>query len=38
LLDPLLKSVWGPKMFRIVMTLKSSSLQDKFSYQIGEKH
>ena len=34
LLDPLLTRLWGPRMYRIVLTVKSRRLKDKIKYTI----
>ena len=34
LLDPLLTGMWGPKMYRIVMTVRSTQLNNKISYRV----
>jgi len=33
-LDPLLQGIWGQKMYRIVLTIKSAALKNKLSYRI----
>ena len=34
LLDPLLKGMWGEKMYRIVMTVKSKKTKNQIKYTI----
>jgi hypothetical protein len=34
LLDPLLTRLWGPRMYRIVLTVKSRRLKDKIKYTV----
>ena len=33
-LDPLLQRIWGPKMYRIVLTVNSTKKKDKIKYVI----
>ena len=33
-LDPVLKKMWGPQMFRIILTVKSAKLKDQIKYTI----
>ena len=33
-LDPVLKKMWGPQMFRIILTAKSAKLKDQIKYTI----
>ena len=33
-LDPLLKRMWGPHMYRIVLTVNSNQLKNKIQYTI----
>ena len=33
-LDPLLQRVWGTKMFRVVMTIRSHAIKNKIKYSI----
>ena len=33
-LDPLLQHMWGPKMFRIILTVKSAKTKNKIKYTI----
>ena len=34
LLDPLLKGIWGEKMYRITLTIKSQALKGTIRYEI----
>ena len=33
-LDPLLQHMWGPKMYRIILTVKSAKTKNKIKYTI----
>ena len=34
LLDPLLQSMWGPKMYRVILTIKSAKTNNRIKYTI----
>ena len=33
-LDPLLQSMWGPKMYRVILTIKSAKTNNRIKYTI----